>query len=65
MYTLACKDLGAPDCPYVSSADTAEAAVADMKAHAVEAHPEAIQEMASTMSEDQIMEKMMGAVKME
>lgn len=43
MKQLACKDLGAPDCDFVATGETADEAKATMMAHAQEAHPEVLE----------------------
>jgi predicted small metal-binding protein len=44
MYKLTCKDLGTPECPYESKAETKEAAVEDMMRHAAETHADKIKD---------------------
>lgn len=51
MKTLACKDLGTPECPFVAQGNTEEEVVGAMMAHAAEVHKEKIDEMKKTMSD--------------
>ena len=60
--TVSCKDMGVT-CEFVAKGDTAEAAVATLSAHAVGSHKEAVDEMAKTMTPDQMKEAMMAKVK--
>jgi predicted small metal-binding protein len=63
MKTLACKDLGAPECDYIAKSDTAEGAVKMMTDHAMSAHKDKLDEMAKTMTPDQMNAMMMSKVK--
>ena len=54
MKTLACKDLGNPQCPFVAEGETAEEAVQKMKDHAKSTHMNKL----AGMSEEE-MDKMM------
>jgi predicted small metal-binding protein len=63
MKTLACKDLGAPECNYVAKAETAEEAVKMMTDHAMGAHKDKMDEMAKTMTPEQTNAMMMSKVK--
>lgn len=59
MYTLACKDVGTPECPYVSEASSAEEAVQMMKEHARGIHGEKI----AGKSDEELSEMMEPAVR--
>lgn len=61
MHTLACKDLGTPECGYVVSGESADDAVRTMIGHAKEAHAEKI----AGKSDDELMEMMRPAVRQE
>ena len=59
MKTLACKDLGTPDCPFVAKAPTADEAVKIMTDHAKTAHADKV----GGMSDDAMKSMMMPKVK--
>lgn len=63
MKTLACKDLGAMDCDFVAKAETAEEAVKVMTEHAMSMHKDKVDEMAKTMTPEQMNAMMMAQVK--
>ncbi len=52
MYKLACKDLGAPECDYIAQGETQEETLNQMKMHAMQAHPEKMEEMKDMPEED-------------
>ena len=62
MKTVSCKDMGVT-CDFVAKAETADAAVAMLSEHAMASHKEAVDEMAKTMTPDQMKEAMMAKVK--
>lgn len=59
MFTLACKDLGMADCPFVAQGETKEEVMTKIGAHAMQAHgmteadmtPEKKEQMASAMKQ--------------
>ena len=61
MYKLACADLGAADCSFVSVGATAHEAVMAMMEHAVEAHPDKMAEM-DGMTPEEVQDMMMAKV---
>jgi predicted small metal-binding protein len=63
MKTLACKDLGVATCDFVAKADTAEGAVKMMSDHATMTHKDKIDEMAKSMTPEEMHEMMMAKVK--
>jgi len=63
MKTLACSDLGAPECHFVAKAETAEEVVKTMTEHAMAMHKDKVDEMAKTMTSDAISAMMMSKVK--
>ncbi len=63
MKTLACKDLGAPECNFVAKAGTAEEVVSVMADHAMKMHKDKVAEMAKTMTPEQMNTMMMSKVK--
>jgi len=63
MKTLSCNDLGTPECDFVAKAETAEETMAIMMGHAMSVHKDKIDEIAKTMSHEQIGEMMMSKVK--
>ncbi len=63
MKTLACKDIGTPDCNFVAKSETAEGAVKIMMDHASKAHKDKLDEMSKTMTPDQMKAMMMSKVK--
>ncbi|MEK7608236.1 MAG: DUF1059 domain-containing protein [Patescibacteria group bacterium] len=62
MKSLACKDLGAPECDFVATAETAEEVVKAMTEHAVAMHKDKVDEMAKTMTPEQMNAMMMAKV---
>lgn len=60
MKTLACKDMGAPDCDFVATGETSEEVKQKMMEHAQNAHPEALENM--TPEERDEKNKMMDAL---
>jgi predicted small metal-binding protein len=63
MKTLSCKDLGVAGCDFVAKADTAEGAVKMATDHASMAHKEKVDEMAKTMTPEQMHDMMLAKVK--
>jgi predicted small metal-binding protein len=63
MKTLACKDLGAPECDFVAKAETAEETVTIMMEHAASDHKDKVEEMAKTMSPEEMTAMMTSKVK--
>lgn len=63
MKTLACADLGAPECPFVARGEDAEMVVKEMTDHAMMAHKDKIDEMAKTMTPDQMKAMMVSKMK--
>lgn len=63
MKTLACKDLGAPECPYVAQGGTEDEVVATMTTHAMAEHKDKVDEMRKTMTDDQVMAMMRSKIK--
>jgi predicted small metal-binding protein len=63
MKTLACADLGVPECSYVAKGETAEEVVKMMGDHAMKAHKDKIDAMAKTMSPGQMQAMMYSKVK--
>ena len=63
MKTLACKDLGAPECDFVAKAETADEVVKIMSDHAMTAHKDKVDEMAKTMTPEQMHAMMLAKVK--
>lgn len=62
MKSLACKDLGAPECDFVAKAETAEEVVKVMTEHALSMHKDKVDEMAKTMTPEQMNAMMMAKV---
>jgi predicted small metal-binding protein len=60
MFTLSCKDLGNPACPFVAKANTEDETVAKMIKHAKREHAADMTEMGSM---DDIKKMMLGKVK--
>ncbi len=67
MRTLACKDLGTPECEFVAKGETAGEVVEEMFAHAKVVHNDKINAMETekSMTPDQIKEMMAMKVKEE
>ena len=65
MFSLRCKDLDIINCQFIAEADTEEGAVLLMMEHSMMAHPEAVTELLSTMSQDEIKEFMKKKVREE
>lgn len=63
MKILACSDLGAPECDFVAKAETAEEVVKIMADHAMSLHKDKIEEMAKTMTPEEINAMMMAKIK--
>ncbi len=63
MYTLACKDMGMMDCPFVAKGNSPEEAMKASMGHAMGAHANELEKMKKTMSEGQMMDAMKKAVK--
>ncbi len=65
MRTLACKDLGTPECDFMAKGETAGEVVEEMFAHAEDVHKDKIDAMETekNMSVDQIKEMMATKVK--
>ena len=67
MRTLACKDLGTPECDFTAKGETAGEVVEEMFSHAEDAHKDKIEAMEGekNMTVDQIKEMMATKVKEE
>lgn len=62
MFTLACKDLGTPECGYTAKEDDAEKAVYNMIQHAQRAHSDKLAGLSKKISEKEIFDMMMSKV---
>lgn len=58
MYTLACKDMGMPTCPFVAKGATKEETMKMLGEHVMKAHPMEMKESMKKMTKEQ-MDKMM------
>ena len=56
MFTLACKDIGTPECSYVAREETAEKTVDNMLKHARETHPDKLSALSKNMNEKEILD---------
>ena len=65
MFTLRCRDLGMPNCPYLAKANTEDEVILMMMEHAMKSHPEKVKELMSTMTKEDIMEMMRKEIKRE
>ncbi len=65
MFTLACKDLGTPECGYIAKEDDSEKAVHTMLRHAQETHADKLEELSRKMNEKEIFELMLSKVRKE
>lgn len=63
MKSLACKDMGVSECNFVAKADTAEEVIKKASEHAMRVHADKIREMSQSMSEEEMKQAMMAAVK--
>jgi predicted small metal-binding protein len=62
MKTLSCASLGAPECHFIAKAETAEETMTAMKAHAMAEHKDKIEEMAKSMTPEQMDAMMMSKI---
>lgn len=63
MKTLACKDMGIADCDFMAKAETAEETMKMAADHGMSVHKNMMDEMAKTMTPDQMNAMMMAHMK--
>ena len=60
-----CKDLGIPNCLYVSKAETEDEVILPMMEHSMKTHPEKVGEWMLTMTKEDIIEMMREKIQQE
>jgi predicted small metal-binding protein len=63
MKTLACKDLGVMECGFVAKAETTDEAIRKASDHANKVHAEKMKQMAADMTDAEMKQAMMAAIK--